>query len=69
MIIQNLFLNLLSLFRFLILFLKYNMPVKITKQIVQPLLKNIPKPISITERLGIPKVLRSNPKVLEDPYY
>ena len=45
------------------------MPVKITKQIVQPLLKNIPKPISITERLGIPKVLRSNPKVLEDPYY
>ena len=27
------------------------------------------RPISIAERLGIPKGERSNPKALEDPYY
>ena len=31
--------------------------------------KIVTKAISLAEKLGIPKAMRSNPKSLEDPYY
>ena len=34
-----------------------------------PVIKKVARPISIAEKLGIPKAMRSSAKALEDPYY
>ena len=44
------------------------MPITNTKSIVKSI-KQISKPMSEAERLGIPKGMRSSKKSLEDPYY
>ena len=42
-------------------------PVQVS--LSEPVMNSTTKPLSVAEKLGIPKGERGNPKVLEDPYY